>query len=382
MGAAVRSWRARFAWDGEQLREGLVVSVDAEGTLVEAPAAHVEELDGLLLPGLVNAHTHLEFGPLDTPRGLGFLPWAKVMVEQGLSGGHRSEEHKDPSAIAARNARAARDAGTAAVLDITNTGVTPAAIAAAGMTGLVLQEFLGIDRPEHPLGALRPTPHTPHTTHPAFIQACGARPGPWSIHFDEDPEERRFLHGEGPWWPFMRAVGRDLSAFEAPMCGSAEYLERLGVLQAPLILVHATCTRGEDLDRVARAGVAVCLCVRSNLHITGLLPDVPGMLARGIPLLVGTDGLTSSPDFDLVAEGAALRAAFPEVPAATWLRAMSGAAAERLGLPLGRLRPGTRPGLTHLDVSGRYVSRESALDLLFDGTPWARRRLGPAGVET
>jgi cytosine/adenosine deaminase-related metal-dependent hydrolase len=349
--------------------------VDAEGRLTDAIAARVEDVDGLVTPGLVNAHTHLEFAALDTPRGQGFIPWAKAMFQAGVAAGTRQGEALQPTEIARANARAARAAGTRAVLDITNTAITPAAIAEAGMLGVVLHEHLGIDTPSHPPSGLRQTPHAPHTTHPAYIQVCAAEPGPWSIHFDEDPDEAAFLRGEGEWPGFLSRLGRDLSSFEPPGCSPAAWLDRLGVLGPRALLVHATCTGAADLDRIASSGATICLCLRSNVHITGRRPDVAGMIRRGIPLVVGTDGLTSSPDLDPVAEGAALIDAFPEVKPTFWLASMTSGGGRGLDLAVGTLAVGTKPGLLHLEIPG-----ETPLDRLYDGTRWPRRWLDDPGA--
>jgi cytosine/adenosine deaminase-related metal-dependent hydrolase len=149
----------------------------------------------------------------------------------------------------------------------------------------------------------------------------------------------------------------------------AAYLHGLGVLDRRALLVHAVLTRDADLDLIA--GARVCLCVRSNLHITGRLPDVPGLLARGIPLAVGTDSLASSPDLDPLAEAVALRRAFPDVPIAVWMRALTEGGADALGLPLGRIAEGLAPGLLLVDVP----DGEDPLDTLLSGTPWPRRWL-------
>jgi cytosine/adenosine deaminase-related metal-dependent hydrolase len=80
-------------------------------------------------------------------------------------------------------------------------------------------------------------------------------------------------------------------------------------------------------------------------------------VARGIPVLVGTDSLASTADLDLLGEVAVLRRAFPTIPAAYWLDALTARAAALLGLDL--------PGEVEIDAPD--------LDRLFDGTPWPRR---------
>jgi cytosine/adenosine deaminase-related metal-dependent hydrolase len=320
----------------------------------------VETRPGLLVPGFVNAHTHLELGPVPTSPRIGLFQWVRQMRAGG----------PPTAAQAGKGVYAAIKAGTAAIGEITNTGMSAAALTAAHLPGQVWSEIFGIDVENPPTVPARLTPHAPHTTHPNVIRAAAALPGPWSIHFDEDEDERAFLRdGTGAWAPYVREMGRRVEAFPIPGVSPAEYLAGLGVLDRRTLLVHATLTRGRDLDRIA--GARVCLCVRSNLHITGRLPDVPGMLARGIPLAIGTDSLASCPDLDPLAEAAALRRAFPGIGPDVWLRALTEGGADALGLPLGRLRVGEAPGLLLVDLP----ETDDPLGLLLDGTPWRRRWL-------
>ncbi len=95
----------------------------------------------------------------------------------------------------------------------------------------------------------------------------------------------------------------------------------------------------------------VALCPRSNLHISGRLPDLPRLLAAGIPLAVGTDSLASSPSLSPLEELAVLRLAFPGVDASRLLAlAWAGAA---VGAPeVGRLAAGTAPGVLLAPLGG------------------------------
>ncbi|MDP2312920.1 MAG: amidohydrolase family protein [Pseudomonadota bacterium] len=355
-----RAYRPTWAWTDEGLVRAPVFGVDERGILCDPRGLPVEDRRGLLVPGFVNAHTHLELGPVPTAKQAGFVSW----VAQFRAGAPPS------AAQAGRGVFQAIRAGTAALGEITNNGWSQGALTAARMPARVWHEVFGIDCVDVPGDVSgRLTPHAPHSTHPNMIKAAAALPGPWSIHFDEDPEEAAWLaSGTGAWRPFLQRSGRDLSAFPIPGLSPAAYLASMGVLDRRALLVHATCTRGADLDLIAAA--RVCLCVRSNEHITGRLPDVPGMLDRGIPLAVGTDSLASTPDLDPLAEAAALRRAFPQIAVEVWLHALTAGGADALDLPVGRLTNGLAPGLLLVDVPD-----EDPLGALFDGTVWPRRWL-------
>ncbi len=310
---------------------------------------------GIELPTFLNAHVHFEVGPLPRPAERGFLPWLDQVQRTGSTFVGR-----DPDAFlgpAAERFEASVATGTGRWLDVSNTGRTGALF---GERGVCLHERLGIDIPTHATEpGSRPIPHAVYSTHPNWIQQCAALPGVWSIHVDEDPAEAAFLRGEGPWPDRLRAFGRSLDGFEYPMLSPVAYLEALGVLSPRALLVHCVETRPEDLDRIAASGANVCICARSNLWIGGRLPDVPGMLDRGIPIRVGTDSLASSPDLDLLEELVALRRAFPGVDVATWVGAATG-------------------GFAGLEPAGRlWFPDVTTVDQLLDGTRWRRERVAP-----
>jgi len=117
------------------------------------------------------------------------------------------------------------------------------------------------------------------------------------------------------------------------------------------LVVHAVDVDGEDLAALRRSGATVVLCPRSNLHVSGRLPDLPRLLGAGIPLAVGTDSLASSPSLAPLEELAVLHRAFPAVPAERLLPlAWAGAA---VGAPgVGRLAPGAAPGVLAAPLGG------------------------------
>ena len=346
----------------EGLRRNVSVTLDEEGTVLEVDRAAdgVELVPGLTLPGLVNAHTHLELsGPL-VPGGQGLPAWVAQLrsVERG--------PQEIPRAV-----QSLWDFGCAAVGEVTNTGAAAQALGASRLCGVIYQEVLGIDEeglPElQPLEVpgfhWRPTAHSPYSTSPSRIQAAmfpgTVRP---TIHLDEDPAERDFLFdGSGPWAEFIRAVGRDLTRFQPPGCSPVSYLARLGVLKHSAV-VHAVLSSEGAFLRLAEEHTPVVLCPRSNLHIGGRLPDLPGMVKHKVPLALGTDSEASAPDLDLLQEVRCLLRAFPDIHPEIVLHAASSGGAEVLGLEhLGAIAPGKRPGLLNLDGCARDLAGEAPI---------------------
>ena len=371
---------ARWVFTGDALLARRAVVTDRDGTIlaIEPAAGPVEP--GLLMPGLINAHAHLELSAWAgrVPGGAGSVAWVRALSD-------RRAAPADPDAPA-RAARAARAMGTAFLVDVSNGGGTGPAMAAAGLRGVVQVERLGVSAarwrdappppPDLPGVRHRVTAHSPISCSPALLSAVLTPGGPSpTLHCDEDPADRQLLSRRaGPWAEFHAALATRLPDHDwrgglprGPSGVAA--LDGLGLLGPHLGLVHLVAADDDDLDRVAAAGATAVLCPRSNRHIGGALPDVPGMLARGIPLALGTDSLASTPNLDLLAEAATLAAAFPRFSAETWLTAATLGGARLLDDPnAGRLRVGARPGLLHVAVP----ASDHPLSTLLDGTPWPR----------
>lgn len=286
---------------------------------------------GLVMPGLVNAHTHLELCGLQQPGGQGLPHWVR-----GLMGQRRSQSPAEQAAAIAQGIASLEASGTQSVGEVSNARCTDLALGQSSLSGAVYHELLGIDPQDcaekmalvqgpAPAGFhLQAVPHAPYSCSPELlVAAITSRTGPAlaTLHLDEDPAERQFvLDGTGPWADVLDSLGRNRAAFEPPACTPVQYLERLGLLDK-VALVHCTLTRDEDLDLLSKRGTPVVLCPSSNLHITGMLPDVLGMVARGIPLALGTDSTASGQSLDVMGEVRILAQHFPEVPLETWLLA-------------------------------------------------------------
>lgn len=346
---------------GERFERGVSVAVTDDGTIVELGGAPGRPVSGIVVPGLINAHTHLELSALAglVPAGLGLPVWVDVLMR--LRGG------VSDAAVRAAVGRAVLqliEAGTAGVAEVTNSGCAVGALEAARVQGVVHAEVLGIDPADAdaaldrvagfggPWLPVRPSPHAPYSTSGELIRRVVASDGPMaSIHLDEDPAERTFLAtGTGPWADFLDRIGRNRAAFVPPGCSPVQWLSQLGVLGPRLALVHGVGFSPDDVAAVAAAGSSVVLCPRSNLHITGRLPDVAGLVDSGVALAIGTDSLASSPDLDVLGELAVLRSRFPGVDPLTWVLAATRGGAAVLGRPdLGVIATGAAPGLLVID---------------------------------
>ncbi|MBX3260188.1 MAG: amidohydrolase family protein [Labilithrix sp.] len=361
--------------DAPPIADGAVV-VDARGAIVEVGAAaevlprHAgpapERVRGVVFPGLVNAHAHVELSSMrgKVPGGHGFVPWVDRLVTT------RSETLPDEDAEEIeRAADELAASATVAVGDVTNSLAAVAALARRGIGGAVFHEVLGMDRgvvlrridglraeldervPAWPSAdlAYAPAPHTLFTLHPdaarALLESAERRGVRTSLHLAEHAAERRAVeHGEGPVpeWFATRFKQRP----EWPRRPLFDLAADVGALRPHVVLVHLADARPDELGRVAAAGAPVVLCPRSNLYIEGRLPPLLAARAAGIEPALGTDSLASNTSLDVLAEARALADRFPSVPKWELVKMATWNGARALGRDdLGRLARGARPGL-------------------------------------
>jgi len=370
--------------DGDPIEAGAIVIGD-DGTVRHVGAASAVQSDerfasletqhihGLVMPGLVNAHTHIGLSALRgrVPAGGGFLPWVERLI------GARVELQRDEEESAIDDAVAELGAcGTAAVGEVTNSLGAVHALARANIAGCVFHEVFGQD-----LARLRdrvrgleaelkervgdwpskdlsyaPAPHTLYTLHldvvRMILEESRARSRRTSAHFLEHAAERRAIErGEGPVIDWLATRSRiDPSAVGWPMKPALDVAREVGALSSNVILVHLTEARPDELAAIAKAESPVVLCPRSNLTIEGKLPPLLAIREAHIAPGLGTDSLASNSSLDVLAEAKALSDRFPSVPARELVRMATDGGARALGLPLhGRIAKGTRPRLVAVD---------------------------------
>jgi cytosine/adenosine deaminase-related metal-dependent hydrolase len=425
-----RVWRS--AWiltvAGEPLRDGALVVRDgrvaqvgpAEQVLRDNPGLPVEDRgDEIIVPGLVDAHCHLEWSLLD-----GLLPPAGFAEWLGGLLPLRMRMLPGDYASAARlGALRALEAGTTTLADSGPTGAGAAALAESGLRGLVHLEAFGretgadalhaaartaegvaaLDAAVGPRGRAGVSPHAPYTVGPELWAALRAHPGlagrPWATHLAESADEESVIAtGEGPLGALFAAAGLVPGRWEGPAdAGPVARLTAAGVTAPGLVAAHCVRLGGDDPGTLARAGIGVAHCPRSNVHLRCGRAPIEALRAAGVAVGLGTDSPASGGDYDLRAEARACREAHDGrlvLDDDALLRLITLDAARVLGLDadVGHLRVGARADLTALQPAGRVSDpRATVLDaattvrtvvvdgevLLRDGTP---TRIDPAGV--
>lgn len=269
-----------------------------------------------IVPGLINAHTHLELSHLAgrVPGGHGFEAWADALFAA-------MRESRVTEAVMEQAVGDARAGGTCYMADVVvrEFGMVRRVLERQGLGGFLFNEFSGRGRefcPGSLPGDWGPGVHALYSTEPALartIKEWGLSRGlPFSLHLAEVPGENGlFQGGSGEFADFLRARRILPRGFSAPGLSAVGFARELGLLDERTLAVHCVHVDESDVEILAASGASVCLCPRSNSRIG--VGDAPAavLYASGVPLCLGTDSLASAPCLDLWQELRAVRALMP-----------------------------------------------------------------------
>jgi len=316
---------------------------------------------GVLLPPLVNAHTHLELCALtnQVPMAPGFVPWAKELIAL--------RESLSPNILAngiTQGIEQLVGSGTLIVGDISSVGLSWDILKRSPLAGVLFKEFLGTDLPDgyklETSGGFSQSfaGHAPHTTAPKLLRALVSEsrhtPKPFSIHLAESDEETEFITtGRGRWAAFLTQRGILFDDWPLPAKSPVEYLHTLNLLKPGLLAVHLLQCDSGDFELLAKQNVAVCLCVQSNINLHGKKPDLKGMIKAGLKIGLGTDSLASCDSLSIFTELAALSSHYPGIAPETLFKmaTLNGSAALGLAHDYGTLSKGKQALMIYLPMT-------------------------------
>ncbi len=366
--------------DGQRwLPEGSVLELTQAGTIVamhlqsELPEEHLEHLEGVICPGFVNAHGHLELAHMKglIQEGTGLVDFLTAVVQ------HRFRFSEGEKKEALQEAlRVQRDKGIVAIGDIANGTDTLKYRQSAGMHMHTFVECMGFDpakaqdRFEQARNVytqftevsesnmlLRQSivPHAPYSVTEALFRRISAHQqgSLIAIHNQESKaEEELYISKSGDMLRLFRALNIDNNLFVPSGHNSLQtYLPWLAP-DHPLLLVHNTFITPEDINFLKTSGrtYCLCLCPNANLYIEQRLPDLEFLLQQEVPICLGTDSLASNHDLDMIAEMITLQTAFPQIELGQLLRwaTFNGAKALQMDHVVGSLMVGRQPGLLQL----------------------------------
>ncbi|MEW6428194.1 MAG: amidohydrolase family protein [Thermodesulfobacteriota bacterium] len=337
------------------------------------------EIDGVLLPSLVNCHAHLELSSL----GGVARSWTANGRAGDLAGWIRSllaarAEQADDRGQAAQAALAGMHReGVGLLVDIGNLPESGRIADDAGVKVSFLLEKLGVDeqKAESLLNdaaneSCAVTAHAPYSCSGALIRGLKTlsrtRDGLFSIHLAESEQELILLAGDrGPLHDFLAERGL-ADVYTAPRRHPVTWLDELGVLDPTTLCVHCVQMGTAEIELLARRGAKICLCPVSNRTLGVGEAPVQAMLAAGILPGLGTDSLASNPQLSLWNELREVQNLAPAIDPATIIAMGTLGGARALGLEndYGTIEPGKAASLISVRLDGATGAESMLAELL------------------
>lgn len=361
-GAPLRGGAVLIGADG---RISHVVEEGGEGASQKAAPSVLETPDGtalprqtVLLPGLINAHSHLEL------TGLGgkvteddFPAWIAHLV--------RLWRERDPAEYLNAARQGIKDSWSMGVTTVADCGATGSVLQALhelGGSGIAYHEVFGPDpeqadaaleawaqrlnelrKFETPRARLGASPHAPYTVSGPLYRLAAAHARkeklPIAVHVAESPLETDFVrNAEGGFADSLRNRGMKP---EGRGMSPVAWLEKQGVFGPDTVAIHCCTVDGEDIDTLARRGSAVAHCPRSNRRHHRIDAPLAQLYGAGLRVGLGTDSVASVDPLDLLAEARHARAlASLDAQEALALATLGAARAIGLGAEIGSLQAG------------------------------------------
>jgi cytosine/adenosine deaminase-related metal-dependent hydrolase len=363
----------------EFLDPGHVLIMDEDGKVMEILAEMdagegIERYRGILCPGFINAHCHLELSHLKNtiPPHTGLIPFLLDVV---------SKRDHDQSLIldCIENAEKEMELeGIVAVGDICNTSITLQTKCKSKIKWNNFIEVLGMkdEKAEanllHYEGILDAfngaatnmksslVPHAPYSISNKTFEGINNRTGHSivSMHSQENPaEDELYAKGTGDFIILFNKLGLAESPF--PVTGKSSLQSCMPYFnkQQRMILVHNTFTSAEDIvfaldhAREHLSGVHFCICANANLYIENQMPPIDLLMKHKAEIVLGTDSYSSNWQLSIAAEIRTIRKELPEIPLQRILQwaTINGARALERDDALGSFEPGKKPGIVLLD---------------------------------
>jgi len=366
--------------DGKNwLPQGSVLEITSSGHIAgmhapdTIPDINVQTYSGILCPGFINAHTHLELSHLkgEIPEATGLVAFVKAVVKIRSQFSESMKQEALSKALSDMKAN-----GIVAVGDIANTADMLPFRESSKLHIQTFVEVLGLDpgKAEQSFQFAKKVydqyqtqqenhfhlrqsivPHAPYSVSDklfGLINDFGT--GQLiSVHNQEtEAEAQWFKDKTGAFPDFFNQLGFATERFMPSGKSSLQtYLPWLSK-SAQILLVHNTCTGAEDISFAHEQSPEIfyCLCPMANWYIERAVPPVGRLMAAGVGICLGTDSLSSNHELNILCEIRQIREHFPEIPLETLLRwaTFNGAQALNMSDCVGRFEKGKAPGIIHL----------------------------------
>ena len=344
--------------------------VDDDGKVIELLATRSEDAEffsGILSPGFVNTHCHLELSHFKN----------KISSNTGLDGfinefvrTRRTDDTDSFSEIEIANSLMWQN-GIQAVGDICNNNSTFSIKSKSKIRYHSFIEIFGMQKADaeksfafgielltqatssHPNASL--IPHAPYSSSSELFELIKTfhqqEPALWGIHNQEsESENEMFMLRKGKLLNMFEQKGIDMSWFTSTGKNALQSISKYFPSNSKILLVHNTFTTRSDIDFLKNnnffSRVWFSLCPKANLFIEGQLPDVTMLQKQNCKLTIGTDSLASNDTLSILAELIVIQTAFPDISAESLLTYATKNGADYFGWSdLGSFTAGTKPGV-------------------------------------
>ena len=344
----------------------------------------VEVYEGILCPGFINTHCHLELSNMKEvmPEGSGLPKFVSQIPTR------RNECALDPVASIKAGDQEMVDAGIVAVGDISNTTDTLEVKKASVIKYHSFVEIFGLDKNQATTLLTKGlkvvedynaaeisaslVPHAPYSLSPALLEGIYAKSKNQllSIHHQETPSENElFLEGKGDLADVFTGKGLDISSQMGFGKNSSQYsLLQYLPKEQKVLLVHNTCSTAVDIDHVENhfTNAYWCTCPKANWYIERSLPDYDLWRVKSLKITVGTDSLASNDTLSILEEIKLIQKSFPHISTETLLEWACKNGAEFFGYSkLGSFATGNNPGIILIEnVEGLQLTIDSKVKVI------------------
>jgi cytosine/adenosine deaminase-related metal-dependent hydrolase len=359
-----------FTNDGPPLKRG-IVTVENDGTItgvedsggILSEKESVEFHNGIIIPGFVNCHCHLELSHMKD-----LIPPKKGLAEFLKNFGTRREEGDEniPASVSRADNEMYRG-GVVLCADICNTRLTFDIKKKSRIKYINLLEVFGIDpdKAAHRMDEIKhlsdisrdyriPSWIVPHSAYSlsltlfSLLRAETEQNKITSVHFMETECEKSFLkYNDGPVFESYKESGLEVETLETVEDHETAILDEI-TPSGNLILVHNTFADRTAIKKVKkRENLFWCLCPNANLYIEDQVPPVDLLIEENCRIVTGTDSLASNSHLSILEELKTLHTYYPWVPLqdlVSWAT-INGAIALGEEVEFGSIKPGKKPGL-------------------------------------
>jgi cytosine/adenosine deaminase-related metal-dependent hydrolase len=358
-----------FPVNADPIKNG-IVTVDDTGKIISvtdriAPdTPQPEHLSGIICPGFVNSHCHLELSHMGgkVPTNIGLVSFIKDVMK------HRTADIALITDAAEKADHDMYENGIVAVGDIANTNTTIDIKAKSKIYYHTFVEILGFlphnadelfDKGLKLLQEFKPqscsiTPHAPYSVSKELFRLikkyCDSHTNLLSIHNQECEDENKFFRYKlGSFNDLYEYFGMDISHFKPQARNSMQSMVPLLTNNQEILMVHNTCTNLKDIYFLKRfdRNITWCFCPNANIYIENHLPKINLFIDQGFDITLGTDSMASNHGLSILGEMQTIQHKYKAIGTAKLIEWATFNGAQFLGIAAekGTLEPGKTPGL-------------------------------------